>query len=112
MGKLRLKNSKKRSQVHKEAYSSLVVSSTGTSPSIPEKAEEDVTQAGARAPSSSDKQLHHTAIKPFSSIKHCSCISLTASSHSCSKPQSNPQIFVPGSENRKLCSQFLVVWGT
>ena len=48
------KSSKKRSQGQKEADSSLVVSSTGTSPSIPDRAEEDVTDGGAPA-SSSDK---------------------------------------------------------
>ncbi|PRQ29667.1 putative transcription factor/ chromatin remodeling BED-type(Zn) family [Rosa chinensis] len=51
MGKLRFKSSKKRAQ---EGDSSLVVSLTGTSPSIPDRAEEDVTQAGAPS-SSSDK---------------------------------------------------------
>ncbi|PRQ58539.1 hypothetical protein RchiOBHm_Chr1g0360411 [Rosa chinensis] len=54
MGKLRFKSSKKRAQGQKEADSSLVVSSTGTSPSIPDRAEEDVIQEGAPS-SSSDK---------------------------------------------------------
>ncbi|XP_040374717.1 zinc finger BED domain-containing protein DAYSLEEPER-like [Rosa chinensis] len=54
MGKLGFKSGKKKAQGQKEGDSSLVVSSTGTSPSIPDRAEEDVTDGGAPA-SSSDK---------------------------------------------------------
>ncbi|PRQ34625.1 hypothetical protein RchiOBHm_Chr5g0071091 [Rosa chinensis] len=54
MGKLRFKSSKKKAQGQKEGDSSVVVSLTGTSPSILDRAEEDVTNGGAPA-SSSDK---------------------------------------------------------
>ncbi|XP_062010485.1 zinc finger BED domain-containing protein RICESLEEPER 2-like [Rosa rugosa] len=56
MGKLGFKNSKKnkKAQGQKEGDSSLVVSSTGTSPSIPDRAEEDNADGGAPA-SASDK---------------------------------------------------------